>query len=397
LAIKPDILLVEEITSLPVLEAVRDAMGLHGFHVACSDFSPEDKPDYSDFEVGIISRWPLNQVIEYDPSPDATTEAGLSTEEVLNPELKLGVRKPPGDVRGYLWARIDAVKLTVSVVHLKSSRGSAGPDDFENARKREFVAAAVAVGVLDDRQFWPEYNCVVAGDFNVGHSDKGKNGHDLFHDTDGPANDGYDDTHAMFADGIVGGLRMNNLVLHSTKPTYPGMPGTPIDNIYVVGPQLSSFKPAIVEESTFSSDHRPVWTSVNLKVNAKAALPTLAAGHRSVPKPVITVNEGIIAAKEASQHLNQRCTIEFAVNGGSMLEGRNLCFLNSMSDFRNKENFTAVLRQSAIKDFAGRGIEDPAKELRGKKVRVTGVITLRNGQCQVEIDRADEVQLVNST
>jgi endonuclease/exonuclease/phosphatase family metal-dependent hydrolase len=400
-AVKPDVLLVQEIVSLDVLKAVRDAIGLKGYHVACSDFSPSDEPDFFAFEVGIISRYPLSQVIEYDPSLDYVPGKDAPPELLLEPQLKLGIRQLQDDARGFLWARIDALEMTFVVLHLKSARGAAGPEDYENAKKREFVAAAVAVGVLDDRQFWPTYTCVVGGDFNVGHSDKAKNGSDLFHDSlDAGKGDGYDDTHAIFSQGIVGGLRMKNLTLGTMTPSYPGFPGTPIDNLYIVGARAAYFSPAKIEEDTFSSDHRPVWTTAELSVDPKAKAPTLASGFSDqplppkvasapVPKPTGPAKE--IPVDEAKNHVNEFCTVEFEVQGGRLLDGGTLCFLNSMEDFRDKNSFTVVLRTKAIKGFAAKGITDPSQELRGKKVRVTGMIAQRNGQFQTEVDDASEI------
>ncbi len=39
---KPDILLIDEVCSVDVVRAVQAAMGLSGYHVACSDFNQND-------------------------------------------------------------------------------------------------------------------------------------------------------------------------------------------------------------------------------------------------------------------------------------------------------------------------------------------------------------------
>ncbi|HEX4129073.1 MAG TPA: endonuclease/exonuclease/phosphatase family protein [Pirellulales bacterium] len=394
-AVRPDILLLQEVTSLDVLRAVRECVGLDGYEAVCSDFTPSDEPDFSAFEVGIVSRWPLSEVIEYDPSPDYVAGKDAPPELLLEPQWKLGIRKPADDVRGFLWARIDALKTTFAVVHLKSSRGANGPDDYSNAQKREFVAATIAVGVLDDRQFWPSYNCIVGGDFNVGHSDR-KNGHDLFGDTA----DGYDDTHALFAAGIVGGLKMRNLGIKSTEPTFPSFPSSPIDNIYAVGPQATAFKPAVIENSTFGSDHRPVWTAVQLTVNDDVRLPGLAAGHEAIVKPASSPAPGpgqTILASEATKHIDQHCKVELVVRGGTVINGGTMGFLNSLADFRNKENFTVVLRKEALKELAEKGLADPPRDLRDKTIRVDGTIVLRNGLPQIEARQASQIEVVEGT
>lgn len=261
--LKPDILCLQEITSLTIAERIRDAMGslYQGYHVACSDFVQSDAANRSAFEVAIISKFPFTQVIEFDPSPD-NNEAEDDPEELpVTPLLKIGIQGI-GTSRGYLWAHIEQAKLTVAVVHLKSSRGSVGFSDRKNAKKRELVAGALAAGVVEDKGLFPGYSFLVAGDFNVGHSDAAKNGVELAADCYNNCDnrDRYDETHALLGAGLVSGLKMKNLTLSITTSTYPTYPGSPIDNIYVDGADKDKFSDAQTGTSTYGSDHLPVWT-----------------------------------------------------------------------------------------------------------------------------------------
>jgi len=257
-----DILLIDEVCSLAVVERVRDLMGLDGFHVVCSDFSQNDNNQHGSFEVGVISRFPITQAVEYDVTPDNRphSRGGEPAERPLAPDsiLKLGLAKAkPG--RGFLWVRIDDLKLTIALAHLKSSRSS---NEAENAQKREFVAAAMALSVLEDRENFPGYSYVVAGDLNVGFTDLKKNGEDLVVDAiGGEAGDRYDDTHAIFGKGLIGGLKMTNLTANVGE-TFDSnqFPGTgPIDNIYVEG-EIGAFAEAEKTMQTFGSDHFAVST-----------------------------------------------------------------------------------------------------------------------------------------
>lgn len=251
--LKPDVLLLQEVNSHAVVERIRDLMGLDGYHVYCSNFETNDAPSHSAFEVAVISRLPAFQAIEFDPTPDNSGDE-VDLEESPMPKLtKLGL-EDVSTSRGFLWVHFPQFRLTVMNVHLKSSGGSSGGSDRSNAAKRELVAAAVADSVNDDLGFFPNHVHLVAGDFNVGHSDTSKNGVDVADDE----NDGYDDTHAILNGGIVDGLKMRNLIGHITSPTFPGFPGTPIDNIYVAGTLASGMQNGRVLEDTFGSDHRPV-------------------------------------------------------------------------------------------------------------------------------------------
>jgi endonuclease/exonuclease/phosphatase family metal-dependent hydrolase len=265
-SLKPDILLLQEVTSYRVADAVRKAMGLKGYYVACSDFVQSDNPNRQNFEVAVISRYPFSHVIEYDATPDNADEKEEDPPETrLVPPAELQLTKV-GVSRGFLWVSMEGIKMNIAVVHLKSSLGLTGKADAKNAQQREYVAAAVAASVAEDLKKFSDYALLVGGDFNVGHSDQTKNGKILEEDcyTGDPKKDGYDDTHALLSEGFVAGLRMKNLALGIMESTYPEYPGTPIDNIYVAGKGAERFAPAKKATKTFGSDHTPVWTTFQL-------------------------------------------------------------------------------------------------------------------------------------
>ncbi len=409
--IRPDVLVLEEVVGAHVVEAAAAAMGLSGYHTACSDFTHPDEPDFGHFEVAVVSKYPITQVIEYDPTPDRDPTSAGPEELPILPLRKLGLAAPvePAGLRGFLWVRIDALKLTVIGVHLKSSRGSDGEADKDNAARREFVAAAVAECVAQDRRLFPDYTCIVAGDFNVGHSDR-KNGVDLRHDAYDLSglNDGYDETHALLRDGLVG-VRMRNLTAGQTESTFPGIPSTPIDNIYVLGPDDDRFEPARLSTETFGSDHRAVFTTWHRPPGSAGAttppiVPTPASTGRPAPRPSASPSSGnplnaapptAVAAAEAAQHVGKRCVVTFEVRAGAVINDGKLGFLNSEVDFRSPQNFTALLNEQALAAFAAAGIADPVKHFRGKRVSVTGFVELRRGQTQVIV--SDPKQVVEAT
>jgi len=255
---KPDILLIDEVCSLDVVYEVRNVMGLDGYHVRCSDFNQNDGNEHGSFEVGIISRFRPDHVVEYDQTPDNKLyfKDGEPNELPLtaDPFLKLGVKQASVG-RGFLWARFDDLKITLCVTHLKSSRSG---DEKLNGMKREFVAAAMAGSVLSDMETFPGYSYLVIGDLNVGPTDD-KSGKDLDDDVE----DGHDDTHAILGGGLVRGLKMKNLT-KDVGETYDsdGFPGVgPIDNIYVAGERSGEFKDTAKSGSTYGSDHFAVYTT----------------------------------------------------------------------------------------------------------------------------------------
>ncbi len=260
LEINPEIMVIQEITSIDIVRAIRDQMGFSGYHVACSDFNQNDNNRYSSLEVGIISKYSLSNIIEYDQSTDNQPNEGDPAEASLDTPNIQGIEQV-GVGRGFLKVEIPDLKLFVYGVHLKSSRGYVGTSDADNAKKRELVTAAIALQINQDKADHPDYTCIVTGDFNVGHSDDLKNGTNLTSDCyeNCGSNDLYDETHALLRGGLVGGLSMNNLCGSIMTTTYPSYPGTPIDNIYVSGAGENDYNPAIKATNTYGSDHLPVY------------------------------------------------------------------------------------------------------------------------------------------
>lgn len=251
-----DILLVNEIKTQRDLDALKTEMGRSDFFTAISSFTNGN----NDLEVGIISRFPLENIVEFDRSPDNQTN--LIREIRLERVNQRGIADV-GVGRGFLVAEVPALKLYVIVTHLKSSRGASGPRDFNNAQKRELVAAAIAKHVQELRQQNPDYTVLVGGDVNVGVSDQTKNGTSLIDDQ----RDGYDETHALLGGGLIDGLAMRSLAkdvggTFVGTDNVPDFPGTgAIDVLYVIGPKAAQFGSATAASDRFGSDHLAVFAS----------------------------------------------------------------------------------------------------------------------------------------
>jgi len=261
---QPDVLLLQEVTSVAVVAAIREAMGLAGYHLAVSDFVQGDDASHAALEVAILSRFPLTEVREFDPFPDQTDDPAEPEERALVPPALPGLDVAHTS-RGFLVARIGALDLSVAVTHLKSSRGDTGTGDAGNAEKRETTAAALARWVADELQARPGTTVLVGGDFNVGERDTTRNGVDLqvdcFEGATCGALDRFDETHALLGGGLVRGLAMTSLSREIDR-TYANWDyGTgPIDVLYVAGDGAGRFAAAVRGERAYGSDHFPVWT-----------------------------------------------------------------------------------------------------------------------------------------
>lgn len=246
-----DILIVNEIKRASDLDRLKEEMGREDFATAVSSFDPGDRG----LEVGIISRYPIGEAIEYDRSVD---NSGNVEERRLERVDTNGIADV-GVGRGFLVVEIPQQQLYVIATHLKSSRGRSGEGDRTNAQKRELVAAAISEEVLRLREANPEYTVVVGGDINVGVTDNDKNGIDLENDS----TDGYDDTHAIFELGLINGLQMRSLAKNVGETFVSDrFPGTgAIDALYVIGAAQDEFSEARATSSSFGSDHLAVYAS----------------------------------------------------------------------------------------------------------------------------------------
>ena len=119
---------------------------------------------------------------------------------------------------------------------------------------------------------------LVAGDLNVGETDKKKIGFNLTDEFVG-ANNTYDETHAIFSAGLVDGIHMTSLTQGIGAETYddPQFAGSgPIDCIYVIGAQAGDFTIAKKTSETFGSDHFAV--STRFLFSGTVPTPTPGAG-----------------------------------------------------------------------------------------------------------------------
>lgn len=256
-----DIIVLDEVTSLDVVNATRDKMGFTGFHTACSDFNQNDGEGSLSLEVGIVSRFPLANVVEFDMTPDNTGAPGEPAEEQLQRVDLEGIADDVHVQRGFLTCDIPSLGLTIVGTHLKSSGGGV---EIDNAKKREFVAAAMAKFIASKLKANRAATVLLAGDLNVGETDMKKNGHRLTEDKmNRSEGDLYDDTHAILSNGLVDGLHMASLTKSLGTETYDSdrfRGSGPIDCMYVVGAQTSDFMLAKKSSSTFGSDHFAVRT-----------------------------------------------------------------------------------------------------------------------------------------
>lgn len=122
---------------------------------------------------------------------------------------------------------------------------------------------------------------------------------------------------------------------------------------------------------------------------AEAAVAEPAAAERSPETlPVIAPEEGLA-------HLDEKCSVEFVVKGGTFLKDKQICFINSLKDHRDKTNFTAVIFREGLARFAADEIEDPAAHFMGKTIRVSGRLAEHRGQAQIVVETPSQIEVID--
>jgi alkaline phosphatase D len=108
-----------------------------------------------------------------------------------------------------------------------------------------------------------------------------------------------------------------------------------------------------------------------------------------------TVAGGVDLAAEAMKQVGKEWKVELTVQATGMTRTKTRVFLNSEPDFRSERNLTIVLDVKALaKDLKTAKIDSPAKHFAGKKVRVTGKVSLYNKRPQIVVEKLEQIEVV---
>ena len=306
----PDVVVLVETTGLEGARTVGRLMGWTDYYVAVSDWRRSRTNPFFALEVAVLSKVPIERVVEYDPSPDGTLRVvdqdgrptGAEVEEI-QPDTRGVAGVDPLARTDRVTMRVDLANgLTVLPVHLKSNRNGAcyaadaaldtlrrmglpAPDGLEdtlatgfdratgerrsNALKREWVMAAVKTA--GDAAVAEGRTVLIAGYFNTTF-EQGLVG-SSFEDCEladygcakGPfpaeacRGDGYDDTFAILTEPLIGTTRWT-IPTRNLPRTFDdkAFADRAIDHMAVPNSQTELFGPASRSDATYGSDHYPI-------------------------------------------------------------------------------------------------------------------------------------------
>jgi DNA/RNA endonuclease YhcR with UshA esterase domain len=100
----------------------------------------------------------------------------------------------------------------------------------------------------------------------------------------------------------------------------------------------------------------------------------------------------VVPAAEALQHDSEKCVVEMEVKATGQSKDGKMIFLNSEKNRNDDKNFTVVIDAKAQEKFTKAGVKDIRKEYDGKKIKVTGVISLYQKKAQIRINDPKDIE-----
>ena len=97
---------------------------------------------------------------------------------------------------------------------------------------------------------------------------------------------------------------------------------------------------------------------------------------------------------EAINRSNEKVTVEMLVKAAKNCQRCSLMFLDSEEDHHDAKNFAVAVTEIGKGKFKAAKIDDPAGHLKGKTIRVTGMVIVKDNQPQIEVDHPGQIELV---
>ena len=101
-----------------------------------------------------------------------------------------------------------------------------------------------------------------------------------------------------------------------------------------------------------------------------------------------------LSAPDARTRINERVTVEMPVKAAKNCQRCSLMFLDSEEDHHDPKNFAVAVTEAGKGKFREAKIDDPAGHFKGKTIQVTGLVTLKDNQPQIEVDDPNQIAVV---
>jgi hypothetical protein len=102
----------------------------------------------------------------------------------------------------------------------------------------------------------------------------------------------------------------------------------------------------------------------------------------------------LMSPEEAANRLNEQVTLEMLVKASKNCQRCLQVFLDSEADHHDPRNMAVAVTEAGKAKFKEARIDDPAAHFKGKTIRVTGVVTLKDQRHQIEVDDPRQIEVV---
>jgi DNA/RNA endonuclease YhcR with UshA esterase domain len=101
-----------------------------------------------------------------------------------------------------------------------------------------------------------------------------------------------------------------------------------------------------------------------------------------------------LSPREAANRVNEQVTVEMLVKAAKNCAHCLQIFLDSEEDHHDPNNMAVAVTDTGKIRFREVGINDPAGHFKGKLIRVTGVVTLKDKRPQIEVGDPRQMEIV---
>src|SRR5436309_14440621 len=100
-----------------------------------------------------------------------------------------------------------------------------------------------------------------------------------------------------------------------------------------------------------------------------------------------------LSPQEAANRVNEWVTVEMIVKAAKNCPHCSQIFLDSEEDHHDPNNLAVAVSETGAARFKGAGIHDQARHFKGKAIRVTGVVTLKDRRPRIEVDDPGQIEV----
>src|SRR3954452_7396046 len=100
-----------------------------------------------------------------------------------------------------------------------------------------------------------------------------------------------------------------------------------------------------------------------------------------------------LSPQEAAGRVNEQVTVEMLVRAAKNCGHCSQIFLDSEEDHHDPRNMAVAVTGTGKGKFKEEKVADPAGRFKGRVIRVTGVVTLKDNRPQIEVDDPRQIEV----